>query len=75
MCLLPRGTQGSKGAIPGRSSNITDAIIGADNRSTMAKERPPIQCHSCMNMVAHLYLAEKGGETILVCTDCKAEID
>ncbi len=75
MCQLPRGIQGSKGSNPGPSSNITDTIIGAYNRFTMAKERPPIQCHSCMNMVAHLYLAEKGGETILVCTDCKAEID
>ncbi len=74
MCQLPGGTQGFKSAIPGPSSNITAAII-ADNRFTMAKERPPIQCHSCMNMVAHLYLAEKGGETILVCPDCKAEID
>ncbi len=41
----------------------------------MAKERPPIECHSCGNMVAHLYLAERGGETILACSDCKAKGD
>ncbi len=44
-------------------------------RFAMAKERPPIECHSCGNMVAHLYLAERGGETIQVCSDCKAKGD
>jgi formylmethanofuran dehydrogenase subunit E len=41
----------------------------------MAKARPAIICSSCGNLVAHLYLAERGGETILACSDCKAKGD
>ncbi len=41
----------------------------------MAKAQLRRICHTCGNKVAHLYLAEKGGETILVCTDCKANLD
>lgn len=41
----------------------------------MTKERPGILCDACGNKVAHLYLTEKGGETILVCSACKAKGD
>ncbi len=61
--------------IPGPCSYIMVAIIGADDRFTMAKARPAIICSSCGNLVAHLYLAERGGETILACSDCKAKGD
>ncbi len=41
----------------------------------MAKERPKILCDACGKKVAHLYLAEKGGRTILICSACKAKGD